>query len=86
MAKRCGYCHGPWSISSGPDRVVGPVSRSFEGIFAPLPDDFEFEYCVPCKTRNMTPELQARFYAVEDEYRKSKGWKVQGVESGESSV
>jgi hypothetical protein len=31
----------------------------------PLPDDFTFEYCPPCRTRNMTPELETRLLDIE---------------------
>lgn len=61
----CPYCNGPWSVSSGPGRVVGPIARSIMGVIVPLPDDFTFEYCPPCRKRNMTPELEARFLEVE---------------------
>jgi hypothetical protein len=67
----CHCCGGPWSVSSGPGRIVGAIARNFVGIRAPLPDDFEFEYCPPCEQRNMTDELEARFLAVEREYLKS---------------
>lgn len=70
MAERacCDCCGGPWAISSGPGRVVGAIASSIMGVYAPLPDDFTFEYCPPCKRRNMTPELEARFLAVEKAY------------------
>lgn len=64
----CPYCKGPWAVSSGPGRVVGPIANSIQGVSAPLPDDFTFEYCPPCRTRNMTPELEKRFLAVERAY------------------
>ena len=66
----CPYCDGPWSISSGPGRIVGPIARSLSGVSAPLPDDFTFEYCARCEKRNMTPELEQRFLAVEAAYLK----------------
>ena len=68
----CPRCNGPWSISQGPDRCVGPIARSLPGIFAPLPDDFTFEYCERCNRRNITPELEQRFLAVEAAYLKEK--------------
>jgi hypothetical protein len=64
----CPSCKGPWSISKGPGRVVGAIARDIMGVYAPLPDDFEFEYCKPCQKRNLTPELEARFFEVEKEY------------------
>jgi len=62
----CPYCKGSWEVSRGPGRTLGAVARSFEGIFLPLPDDFEFEYCPRCKTRNLTPELEGRFARLEE--------------------
>ncbi len=58
-------CGEPWTISSGPGRVVGAIARSITGVYVPLPDDFTFEYCAKCSQRNMTPELEARFLEVE---------------------
>ena len=73
----CSVCGGRWAISSGPGRVVGAVARSLPGVFAPLPDNFTFEYCPPCKRRNMTPELEQRFLAVEAVYRAAAPKKVE---------
>lgn len=58
-------CGTPWAISKGPGRVVGAIARSPMGVFVPLPDDFEFEYCPKCNQRKMTPELEARFLTIE---------------------
>jgi len=44
---------------------VGPIARSVFGIEVPLPDDFAYEYCEKCGTRNMTPELERRFLKIE---------------------
>lgn len=68
LSMTCKYCKGPWEISSGPGRVVGPVANSIFGVSAPLPDDFTFEYCPKCHIRNMTPELKERLLAIEAAY------------------
>lgn len=64
----CERCGDLWSISTGPGRIVGAIARNVNGVSAPLPDDFAFEYCACCKKRNMTPELEQRFLAVEAAY------------------
>ena len=70
----CPNCGGAWAISSGPGRVVGAIARSLSGVYAPLPDDFTFEYCPPCRRRHMAPELEQRFLAVEAAHQgKEKG-------------
>jgi DNA-directed RNA polymerase subunit RPC12/RpoP len=46
---------------------------------APLPEDFEYEYCAACNHRNLTPELEKRFLAVEKAWLKAqKTQKTQG--------
>lgn len=67
-------CGTPWAISRGPGRVVGAIARSITGVYVPLPDDFEFEFCPTCNVRNMTPELEARFLAVESAAHPRRGF------------
>ena len=64
----CSSCGDAWKISNGPGRIVGPIARSIEGISAPLPDHFVYEYCARCGRRNMTPELEKRLLAIESAY------------------
>lgn len=65
-------CGTPWAISKGPGRVVGAIARSITGVSVPLPEDFTFEYCPKCDVRNMTPELEARFLAIEASARRGE--------------
>lgn len=68
MNNACPTCKTPWNISKGPGRTVGPVANSILGVFAPIPDDFEFQYCAPCKKRNLTPELKGQLLGFERVY------------------
>lgn len=65
-------CGTAWAVSTGPGRVVGAIARSLEGVMTTLPDDFDFQYCPKCNQRNMTPELEQRFLAVEQAAQDAK--------------
>ena len=82
----CPNCGGAWAISSGPGRVVGAIARSLSGVYAPLPDDFAYEYCPSCRHRNMTPELEQRFLGAEAAYRASLTGEGQMGDVGGSRV
>jgi tRNA A37 threonylcarbamoyladenosine dehydratase len=68
ISEQCWLCKDPLILSMGPGRKVGPIARSIEGVFAPLPDDFEYAYCGKCNQRNMTQELKERFWEIEKRY------------------
>ena len=37
-------------------------------MLAPLPDEFEYEYCPSCQVRNITPEIEEMFLAFEKRF------------------
>jgi len=61
-------CGRDWAVSRGPGRHVGPIARSLPGVLAPLPDEFEYEYCPSCQVRNITPEIEEMFLAFEKRF------------------
>lgn len=71
-------CGTPWSVSVGPGRIVGPVARSPEGVFAPLPDDFEYRYCASCRQREMTADDERRFLSAEAAHKARSTQKMNG--------
>ena len=64
----CQICKGPWSLSKGLGRTVGPFAKKLSGVFAPIPEDFEYEFCPTCKCRNMTEDLKANLSRFENAY------------------
>lgn len=56
-----------FTLSRGPGRTVGPISRSILGVFAPIPADLEYWVCLHGH-RQLTPEIEMALRAAEDAY------------------